>query len=125
MARRITPSKRVVGTTVRDPHPIGQRVMASLSMLAGRGIRGETGTIRYGYPSTATQRSKYTGYVFPPDLFIGWNPRSVAAGTVQNKVGQLPATSAPSGTYSPLLAAMAGVTRGQAGNPRTLPRGGN
>lgn len=118
--RKITPEKHVVGTTVRAPHPIGQRVMASLSMLAGRGIRGETGTIRYGYPSTGTQRSKFTGYVFPPNLFIGWNPRHVAGGTAQSRVGQLPATSAPSGTYSPLLAAMASVTRGQGGSPNNL-----
>lgn len=109
--RIIRPRVHRVTTVIREREPIGTGVAYSLAELHGRGIKGKVGTPRYGYPGMQTQRSAYKGYGYPPDLFFGYNPRNVAGGTVQNKVGQLPATSPPAGTYSPLQQAMANVTR--------------
>jgi hypothetical protein len=118
MARLIRPKVEKATTTVRYPHPIGVATVSSLNGQAGEGIKGHRGTIRYGWPAPGT-RAKYGGYVNPPNLFIGWNPRRVAAGTVQAQPGRLPASAAPSGTYSPLVAAMANVTAARG----TLPGG--
>jgi hypothetical protein len=109
MARLIRPKVEKQTTTVRYPHPIGVGTVGSLNAQAGEGIKGRRGTIRYGWPAPGN-RGKFTGYVFPPDIFVGWNPRHVARGTVQSQPGRLPASAAPSGTYSPLAAAMATVT---------------
>jgi hypothetical protein len=120
MARIIRPRVEKQTTTVRAPHPIGVGTVSSLNAQAGEGINGNRGTIRYGWPAPGT-RAKYGGYVNPPDIFVGWSPRHVAAGTVKSQPGRLPASAAPSGTYSPLAAAMANVTAARGGN--TLPGG--
>ncbi|MDB4872797.1 MAG: hypothetical protein JWP34_4565 [Massilia sp.] len=108
--RLIRPRVDKVTTIVRSREPIGSGIASALAELHGRGIKGQVGTLQYGYPGDATQRRVFKGYVYPPSMFIGWNPNNVAGGTVQNKVGQLPATAPPNGTYSPLIAAMANVS---------------
>jgi hypothetical protein len=121
VARLIRPRVDKVTSTVRAPHPIGVGTASSLNAQAAEGINGHRGTIRYGWPAPGT-RGKYGGYVNPPDIFIGWSPRNVAAGTVKSQPGRLPASSAPSGTFSPLVAAMVNVTNTRGGN--SLPGGG-
>jgi hypothetical protein len=108
--RVIRPRVERVSATVRAPHPLGVALAAGLARLHGRGINGQTGTVRYGWPGIQTQRTKYAGYLTPAQLFIGYDPKHVAAGSIRNTSAALPATSAPEGTYSPLLNAMANVT---------------
>lgn len=113
--RLIRPLVDKVTVTVRGPEPIGSGTVSSLNAQAGEGIRGRRGTIRYGLQAPGT-RLKYGGYVFPAQMFLGYDPRKVAAGAVRNIGTSLPSTSAPVGTYSPLTAAMAAVTGVQGGN---------
>lgn len=116
----IQPRSLHYSTPVREAHPLAQRIASSLGALYGRGIDGRTGTIRFGYPQIG-MREKFQGYVFPPQMFIGWSPNRVAGGTIRPTLGQLPGSQAPYANTSPLLAAMltatgpaayGGVTRG-------------
>lgn len=95
-----------------DPRAV--RLARSLGVLHGRGIRGETGTTRYGYPAIGTRR-KFGGYVSPPQLFIGYDPRKVARGAFRGAPGGLPSTSSAAASSSPLARAMATVTQAQLG----------
>ncbi len=109
MGALIRPQVLHYSTPVRAAHPLAQRIASALGSLYGRGINGNTGTIRYGYPQIG-MREKYAGYVFPPQMFIGWNPANVAAGTIRPTLGQLPGTQAPYANTSPLLGAMLAAT---------------
>jgi|SRR5882724_11481685 len=104
------PHKSTFLTKVRwaSPQSIGQA--SSLGWLHGKAIAGDNGAIRYGYPSIGT-RSKYGGYVFPGQLFLGYSARKVAGGSIRLTPGALPSTSAPDTLLSsPLQMAMRTVT---------------
>jgi hypothetical protein len=120
VAKKIRASADDFRVPVRRPHPIAVAVVSAASALSGKDINGSRGTIRYGEPSIGSRR-KFSGYMYPPQLFIGWDPKKTAAGRIQAGAGGtpgLPSTNAPAGTYSPLLAAMANVTRNESGgNP--------
>lgn len=110
MRNRVIQPKVIRYTTpVHAAHPISVGMSVALGNLYGRGINGQNGTIRYGYPDIGT-RSKYQGYVNPPQLFTGWNPRTAAGGAIRRTPGGLPGTQAPPGYISPLLQAAATVT---------------
>jgi hypothetical protein len=107
--RVIKPKVLHYNTPVHAAHPISVGMASALGTLYGRGINGQTGTIRYGYPAPGTRR-KYGGYVNPPQMFTGWSPASVAGGSVRRSPGGLPGTQAPPGYLSPLLKAAMTVT---------------
>ena len=108
MPRRFTPRVDRDVTPVRHANPVSVFMAAALGALHGRGINGETGTIRYGYPQIG-MRAKYQGYANPPQMFVGWNPSRVAAGAVRPTLGGLPGTQAPYSDIGPLLAAVSRV----------------
>jgi hypothetical protein len=81
--RRIIPGVDVYRTPVRARHPL----------FTAPALRG-AGTVRYGQPSIGT-RGKYLGYANPPQLFTGYDPRKVAAGTFRGAPGALPSTTSP------------------------------
>lgn len=112
MSALIRPQVLHYSTPVREAHPLSQRIAGALGALYGRGIDGRAGTIRYGYPQIG-MREKFQGYVFPPQMFVGWNPHAVAGGTIRPTLGQLPGSQAPYGNTGPLLAAMAAATGSQ------------
>lgn len=96
---------------VRWAAPQAIAVARGLGQLLGRDIKGERGTIRYGWPSIQTQRTAYKGYVFPPQVFTGYDPRKVAAGFIRPDPASLPGDySVASEQRSPLEAAMANIT---------------
>lgn len=98
-------------TRVREPDPRAVGLARMLGAFYGRGINGQTGSVRFGYPAIGT-RAKFAGYANTPQLFRGYDPRKVAGGTFRGMPGQLPATSNPGtfGLNSPLQNAMATVT---------------
>ena len=101
-----------VTVVVRDPHPVSQYMASALGQLYGRAIRGDNGAFRYGYPGLASNMTKFKGYVFPPQMFLGWNPRRVAGGAVRYSPGQLPATSPSDPGDNPLRSAVATINAG-------------
>lgn len=108
---RIVPGVLTYATKVRLPAPQAIALARGIGALYGRGINGETGSVRFGYPAIGT-RTKFAGYANTPQLFMGYSPRKVAAGSFRGMPGALPATSNP-GTFplnSPLQNAMATVT---------------
>lgn len=107
------PRVTVYRTPVRwaAPQAIAQAV--GLGWLYGKAIAGDNGAVRYGYPALGTRR-KFTGYAFPPQIFLNYSARRVAAGAIRNKRGALPATNAPTSVLnSPLKKATATVTARQ------------
>lgn len=112
MSRLIKPQVLHYSTPVREAHPLSQRIAGALGGLYGRAINGgglAGGAVRFGYPQIG-MREKFQGYVFPPQMFIGWNPHAVAGGTIRPTLGQLPGSQAPYGNTGPLLAAMAAAS---------------
>lgn len=97
---------------VRAAAPQAIRLARALGAIGGRGINGQTGTIRYGYPAPGTL-AKFGGYATPPQLFIGYDARKIAGGTFRGDPSRLPATNT---TNNPLTNAMAVVTNAQMGN---------
>lgn len=100
--RTVKPEVVHYSVPVREAHPFSQAIASALGRLYGRGINGHAGAVRYGYPAIGT-RDRFGGYVFPPQLFIGWNPNRVASGTIRPTPGGLPGTQAPAGINSALL----------------------
>lgn len=111
------PLVRTIRVKVRAPAPQAVALASGLAQLTGRDLRGHSGTVRYGYPGIQTQRTSYQGYVFPPQLFIGYDPRRTAAGSIRVPHTALGAGAgqAPSELNSPLLRAMAAVSAYQGG----------
>lgn len=102
---------------VRAASPQAIALAAGLGQLYGRGINGQTGTIRYGDPrGIQTQRSAFKGYVTPPQIFKGYTARRVAGGAIRNAPARLPSANAPSLSTSPLTRAMATVSAQQLAN---------
>jgi len=101
-----------VTVTKREAHPIAQFMASALGALYGRGIDGKTGTFQYGAPSTASQRTKFTGYAYPAQGFVGWNPRKVAGGHLAPNPGRLPATAPQDPVDNPLQSAVATINAG-------------
>lgn len=92
---------------VRSAHPLAVMIARQLGRLYGRDIAAQSnGAIRFGQPGLSGGRRGYWGYVNPPQLFVGWNPHKVAAGSVRPTLGKLPGTQAPYANTGPLLAAM-------------------
>jgi len=101
-----------VSVTVRQPHPVSQYMASALGEIYGRGINGHAGAFRYGTAGLATNRTKYGGYVYPPQMFVGWNPRRVAGGSIRYKPGSLPATAPNDPNDNPLTNAVATIAAG-------------
>jgi hypothetical protein len=100
-------------TPVRWAAPQAIAIARGLGWLHGKAIAGDNGRILIGYPAIAS-RAKYAGYVFPAQLFIGYNARRVAAGAIRVTPSGLPSTSNAASTLaSPLVQAMSNVTAGQ------------
>lgn len=112
MATLFQPRTARVTVTVREPHPVSQYMAASLGRIYGRAIAGHNGAFRYGAPGVATNRTKYGGYVYPPQMFMGWNPRRVAGGAIRYKPSSLPATAPSDPTDNPLQNAVATIAAG-------------
>lgn len=107
---RIVPGVLTYATRVRLPDPRAIGLARGIGQLYGRGINGQAGTVRFGYPAIGT-RTKFQGYANTPQLFRGYSPRKVAAGSFRGVPGSLPSTSNPSTLLnSPLQNAMATVT---------------
>lgn len=106
-------------TPVRSAAPQAIGLARALGWLYGKAIKGDNGAIRYGYPSLDTNRTSYKGYVYPPQIFIGYDPAKVAAGLVRPDPASLPGDSMSpyASTGSPLAAAMAAVTTSQMAAP--------
>ena len=111
---------------VRWAAPQATGLAKALGWLHGKAIAGDNGAVRYGGPgSIQAQRTFYTGYAFPPQLFTGYDPRKVAAGAIRNTPGAFPATSTPAGVLgSPVSRALEAVTAAQHAN-LLLDYGGN
>ena len=106
------PRVLIFRTPVREAAPQAIAIARGLGWLFGKAIKGDNGTIEYGYPSIQTQRTKYAGYAFPPQIFTGYDPRKVAAGFIRPDQASLPGEPIGPGT-SPLSRAMQGVTISQ------------
>src|SRR5258708_12576634 len=64
-----------------------------LGWLHGKAIAGDNGAVIYGGPgSIQAQRTYFTGYAFPPQIFTGWNPRLVAGGRARVANPAMPTT---------------------------------
>jgi hypothetical protein len=101
-------------TRVWQAAPQAVAIVTGLARRDVAGISGHTGTRRYGYPSQQTQRTKYAGYVNPPQMFIGYTAKRVAAGAIRATPPAIPTSTQPwSVTGSPLMQAMATVSAGQ------------
>jgi hypothetical protein len=111
----IKPQVDVYTVPVRAAAPQAFGIARMLGALFGRGINGNVGTIRYGSMDIGT-RSNFTGYADPPQLFTGYDPRKVAAGTFRGQPQGLPNTAAPpSPMNDALMRSMATVTNAQLG----------
>lgn len=100
-------------TPVRWAAPQAIALALGLGNLHGRGIRGQTGHITYGYPGLGT-RAKFTGYVFPPQIFTGYSARRVAAGAIRSSPASMPSSKSPASLLnSPLKRATMTVTASQ------------
>lgn len=103
----------VYRTPVRWAAPQAIGLARALGWLHGKAIKGDNGAIRYGYPTLGT-RAKYTGYVYPPQLFVGYDPAKVAAGLIRPDPASLPGESMnPYNSGSPLQRAMGAVMQSQ------------
>jgi hypothetical protein len=98
---------------VRAAAPQAIGIARALAFLFGGDVNGRSGTVRFGYPQIGN-REKYQGYANTPQLFTGYDPRKVAAGTFRGAPGALPSTTAPASLLNaPLQRAMATVTAAQ------------
>lgn len=121
------PQQTIFRTPVRWAAPQATGMARALGWLYGKAIAGDNGAIRYGGGpgDLQAQRSAYTGYAFPPQLFTGYDPRKVAAGAIRATPAAYPATTTPAGVLSsPLARAMESVTAAQHANV-LLDYGGN
>lgn len=113
--RRLTPQVDEYRTRVRAAAPQAIGIARALADRITRPALRGAGTVHYGYPAIGT-RMKYAGYANSPQLFIGYDPRKVAAGSFRGAPGALPSTTSPaSALNSPLQRAMATVTAQQLG----------
>jgi hypothetical protein len=111
----VKPAVLVYQVPVRAAAPQAVAVARGLAWLYGKAINGSpggNGSIRYGWPGLDTQRTAYTGYVNPPQIFTGYDPMKVAAGFARIAPGRLPGTSNTTGPMSPLSQAMMTATYG-------------
>lgn len=106
------PDVETFRTPVRHVAPQAIAIARGLAWLHGKAIRGDNGSIRYGYPGLDSNRARYSGYAFPPQLFAGYNPAKVAAGTPRPDPAAFPGESISSRNDTPLQRAMATVTWG-------------
>jgi hypothetical protein len=102
MRRIIKPRVCTYTVPFHDRDPIGIATVQALQGICQRGLNGQTGTVRIGWPSIGLQNN-FAGYVNPPQAFAGWNAHSVAGGSIKRTPGGLPGTQAPPGYLSPLL----------------------
>jgi hypothetical protein len=111
----ITPQVDYYQTPVRAAAPQAIAIARALARAFTRpAIRG-AGATRLGEPAIGTRR-KFQGYANTPQLFIGYNPRRVAAGAFRGPHPAIPSTSAPISTLNtPTMRAMATVTTAQLG----------
>ncbi len=117
MNRGMQPQVTTYRTPVRSAAPQAIWIARALGWLYGKAIKGDNGSVVYGYPGLDTNRSSYKGYVYPPQLFIGYDPQKVAGGFVRPDPASLPGDStAPAAARSPLQAAMQSVTISQMAN---------
>jgi hypothetical protein len=108
------PQVTVYRTPVRSAAPQAIWIARALGWLYGKAIKGDNGAVRYGYPGLDTNRTSYKGYVFPPQIFTGYDPGKVAAGFIRPDPASLPGDStAPAAARSPLARAMHAVTVSQ------------
>lgn len=115
MRNRTVPQVDTYTVRVRAAAPQAISLALGLGALFGRGINGQTGTIKYGYPAIGS-REKFQGYVNAPQIFTGYDPMKVARGAFRGAPGALPSTSSPTTLLnSPLQRAMATVTANQMG----------
>lgn len=104
------PQVTTYSTPVRSAAPQAVAIAKGLGWLFGKAIRGDNGAVRYGYPQIGT-RAKYQGYVFPPQIFTGYDPGKVARGAVRVATPALSTNTVPqTENYSPLQQAMANVS---------------
>lgn len=110
---RIFPARTVtVIKKIWAPHPISTYMASALGNIYGRAIAGHNGAVVYGYPGMDTNMGAFKGYAAPQQMFLGWNPRKAAGGSVLPTPAQLPATSPPAATDNPLISAVATVSAG-------------
>lgn len=114
MRNRTTPRVDLYQVPVRAPDPRATVLAVALGRLHIRGINGHAGAVRYGYPAPGT-RYKYAGYADPPQLFLGYSPRKVAAGAFRGRPGHLPSANSANPGLSALQRSMATVTAQQMG----------
>jgi hypothetical protein len=108
--RRIVPRVDVYAVPVRSAAPQAISIARGLAQAFTRTSLRGAGKVRYGAPALG-DRAKFSGYAVPPQLFIGYNPRKVAAGAFRGNPGALPSTSSPLTTLnSPLQRATAMMT---------------
>src|SRR6266567_2355014 len=85
-------------TRVRAAGPQAVAIATGLGWLHGKAINGSAGgngAIRYGRGpgDIQAQRTAFTGYVNPPQIFIGHSAKRVAAGAIRATPAGLPSTS--------------------------------
>jgi len=106
-----SPRVQKVTHTIHDPHPVAVWMATALGNLYGRGINGHTGAFCYG-GGQAANRTRFSGYAYPAQGFVGWNPRRVAAGHLATGQARLPTTSPQDPTDNPLINAVATINAG-------------
>ena len=112
------PHVTIFRTPVRSAAPQAIGLARALGWLYGKAIKGDNGSIRYGWPGLDTQRTSFKGYVYPPQIFVGYDPAKVAAGFIRPDPASLPGDSLSSyASSNPLGAAMAAVTTSQMAAP--------
>lgn len=108
---------------VRWADPRALSMARALGWLHGKAIAGDNGAVRYGAAgSISAQRTYFTGYAFPPQIFTGYDARRVAGGRARVAAPALPGAGGPQPAavrQSPLSRAMESVTAAQRLN---LPR---
>lgn len=108
------PRTEIYSVPVRAAHPISVWMASALGWLHGRAIAGDNGKIIIGQPGLNS--GKATGYYVVPQMFVGWNPRKVAAGAVRPTPAGLPGTQAPAGeppnALTLAIARLSGLTGG-------------
>lgn len=96
---------------VRSVAPQAIALARGLAWLYGKAISGDNGTIRYGYPGLSTDRTRFSGYAFPPQAFVGYDAGKVAAGAARPDPASFPGESI-SPTETAMQRAMHAVTFG-------------
>jgi len=115
MSRKtIKPRVQTYAVPFHSRDPIGIATVTALQNLYQRGMSGQAGAVRIGWPALGL-RNNFTGYAAPAQLFTGWNPAKVAAGSIVPTPGGLPGSQAPAGYLSPLLRQAAAISAMQGG----------